>query len=682
MTERDIPESWSPARATEPDDMTLQTPKRQFAETHGSGVPVTGEALSSMKRRKKNSSEKVVDSHGSSGKSGKLPRWTKSWILWTLLLALVPGSLGFMAMSMLFKLPTAPNCPSIFWPLASASVRLHCAQLAASKDTVNDLLQAIALVKQLPQSHPLRVEIDKNIEDWSSEILKLADGSFQTGKLDEAIATARKIPEDLSAYKLVEDKITHWQSIWSKAEGIYKEAEDHTREGRWHQAFMTASKLLRVDNKFWETTKYEQLNGLITGARVDGDKLAKAEGLAKNGTVNNLLQAIKLAQSIEQNSYIYQKAQKAIPEFGRKMLDLAELKLERRNADEAIAIAQQIPSVTGLDGDTQDFITLAEAQRSAWIGSTIGLEGAISQAQQISTTRPVYDQAQKLIARWQLEIQDVAMIEKARTLASQGTVADLTAAINEAQLVPASNPRGREARSEIGRWTGQIQTIQDRPYLDRADQIALVEDMNSLEAAIAEASRVRRGRALYPEARKKIGTWTAKIERIQDQHYLDQARALARDGNLNDAIRTAQQIGGGRALAREAQGDIDNWEEQINAKENWKKAREVAQGGTADDLSEAIRLARRVPDSSTFRGDANVATDQWSEQLLEIARSQSESDVERAIETARLIPRGSAAYSTAREQIRTWREFLNPPEPQPQQREEASPSESTNNEPQ
>jgi hypothetical protein len=682
MTERDIPESWSPARATEPDDMTLQTPKRQFAETHGSGVPVTGEALSSMKRRKKNSSEKVVDSHGSSGKSGKLPRWTKSWILWALLLALVPGSIGFMAMSMLFKLPTAPNCPSIFWPLASASVRLHCAQLAASKDTVNDLLQAIALVKQLPQSHPLRVEIDKNIEDWSSEILKLADGSFQTGKLDEAIATARKIPEDLSAYKLVEDKITHWQSIWSKAEGIYKEAEDHTREGRWHQAFMAAAKLLRVDNKFWETTKYEQLNGLITGARVDGDKLAKAEGLAKNGTVNNLLQAIKLAQSIEQNSYIYQKAQKAIPEFGRKMLDLAQLKLERRNADEAIAIAQQIPSVTGLDGDTQDFITLAEAQRSAWIGSTIGLEGAISQAQQISTTRPVYDQAQKLIARWQLEIQDVAMIEKARTLASQGTVSDLTAAINEAQLVPASNPRGREARSEIGRWTGQIQTIQDRPYLDRADQIALVEDMNSLQAAIAEASRVRRGRALYPEARKKIGTWTAKIERIQDQPYLDQARALARDGNLNDAIRTAQQIGSGRALAREAQGDIDNWEEQINAKENWKQAREVAQGGTADDLSEAIRLARRVPDSSTFRGDANVATDQWSEQLLEIARSQSESDVERAIETARLIPRGSAAYSTAREQIRTWREFLNPPEPQPQQTEEASPSESTNNEPQ
>jgi hypothetical protein len=680
MTERDIPESWSPARATEPDDMTFQTPKRQFAETHGSGVPATGEALSSVKRRKKSSSEKVIDSHDSTRKPGKLPRWTKSWILWTLLLALVPGSIGFMAMSMLFKLPTAPNCPSIFWPLASASVRLHCAQLAASKQTVNDLLQAIALVKQLPQNHPLRVEIDKNIEDWSSEILKLADDSFQTGKLDEAIATARKIPEDLSARKLVEDKITHWQSIWSKAEGLYKEAEDHTRERRWHQAFMTAAKLLRVDNKFWETTKYEQLNALITGARVDGDKLAKADGLAKNGTVNNLLEAIKLAQSIGQNSYIYEKAQKAIPEFGRKMLDLAQLKLDRRNADEAISIAQQIPSVAGLDGDTQDFITLAEAQRSAWIGTAIGLEGAISQAQQISTTRPVYDKAQKLIARWQLEIQDVALLEKARTLASQGTVGDLTAAINEAQLVPANNPRGREARSEIGRWVGQIQTIQDRPYLDRADQIALSEDMNSLQAAISEASQVRRGRALYPEARKKIGTWTAKIERIQDQPYLDQARALARDGNFNDAIRTAQQISNGRALAREAQGDIDNWQEQVNAKENWKQAREVAQGGTPDALSEAIRLARRVPDSSMLRGDANVAIDQWSQQLLDIARSQSESDVERAIETAKLIPRRSAAYSTAREQIRTWREFLNPPEPQPEQTEEASPSESTNNE--
>jgi hypothetical protein len=39
----------------------------------------------------------------------------------------------------------------------------------------------------------------------------------------------------------------------------------------------------------------------------------------------------------------------------------------------------------------------------------------------------------------------------------------------------------------------------------------------------------------------------------------------------------------------------------------------------------------------------------------------------RGIETAKLIPRGTSAYSAAREQIRTWREFLNPqPVPTPE----------------
>jgi hypothetical protein len=668
MTERDIPDSWSPAGANQPDEMTRLSPQRQFADAHGSGVHATGSSKS-MKRRKQSNSELPLDQEREKpkAKSGKLPGWTKSWVLWTLLLALVPGSIAFLSMSMLLKLPSAPNCPSIFWPLASASVRLHCAQLAASKQTVADLLQAIALVKHLPESHPLRSQIDRYLEEWSKEILVLADGSFQAGRLDEAIATAKKIPDDVPAYKLVEEKIAEWQSIWSKADGIYKESEAQIRKQRWHMAFMAAAKLLRVDNKYWQTVKYDQLNGLITTTRADGEKLTKAEDLAKNGSVENLLKAIQLAESIGQNSYIYQKAQEAIPTFGRQMLALAEAKLQRRDADEAISIAQQIPVSAKIQGETQDFIAIAEAQRYAWVGTVAGLETAISQAQQIDPSRPVYDKAQQLIATWQLEIQDVTRLEKARTLASQGTVGDLVAAITEAQQIPASNPRGKEARNEINRWVGQVQTIEDRPFLDRAEQIALMDDTSSLQAAIAEAAQIRRGRALYPEARKRIGVWTAKIQRVQDQPYLDQARDFARNGNLPAAIETARQITGGRALSREAQAEIDNWQGEIRAKENWKRAREIALTGTPDALSEAIRLAQRVPEGTLLRSDANVAIDQWSQQLLDIARSQGESDIVRAIETAKLIPRGSGAYSSAREQIRTWRDILNPPEPEPQQ---------------
>jgi hypothetical protein len=665
MTERDIPESWSSARATEPDKITRLSRSPEFDETHMSGFLGNGSTSKSVKRRKKHNSDKETVPPSTS--YGKLPNWMKSWVLWTVLLALVPGSIGFISMAMLLKLPSAPNCPSIFWPLASASVRLHCAQLAASKQTVNDLLQAIALVKQLPENHPLRLEINRNLEEWSRSILQLADQSFQSGKLDEAIATARKIPQDLSADKLVDEQISKWQSTWSKGESIYQTAEEELRQARWQSAFMLAAKLLRVDNKYWQTVKYDQLNRLIVSAREDGEKLAKANSLAENGGVDNFLQAIKLAESIGQDSYVYQKAQATIPVFGQKMLALAQKKLNQRSADEALEIADKIPASTKLKLQIEDFIAIAEAQRNAWIGTVSGLETAIAQAQQIDPSRPIYEKAQKLITRWQLEIEDVAYLEKARTLASQGTVSDLNAAIAQARLIPVSNPRGSEARQEMGRWRSQVETIEDKPYLERAEQISFIEDVNSLQAAIAEASQIRNGRALYPEARRKIRTWTVKIQRIQDQPYLDQAQELARSGDLASAIKAAEQIASsGRALAGEAQASIDDWRGQIRARENWRKAREVALAGTPEALSEAIQLADRVPSRSLLRNDVNPAIDQWSQQLLDIARSQSESDIVQGIETAKLVPEGSAAYSAAREQIRNWRELLKP-EPEPEQ---------------
>lgn len=662
MTERDIPESWSLGRTREPDTMIRLSQTRQVGETQESGVPAPGSDSKPVKRSKQSNSEQPPSGGRS---SGKLPRLLTSWVLWAFVLTLVPGTIAYMSMAMLLKLPSAPNCPSIFWPLASASVRLHCAQLAASKQTVKDLLQAIALVKQLPDSHPLRTEIDRSIEQWSRDILKLADNSFQAGKLEEAIATASQIPEDVPTRTLVKDQISQWKSTWSEAENIYRKAEDEMREQHWHDAFMAAAKLLRVDNKFWASIKYDELNRLITSAREDGDKLIKAESLAQTDNVDNLLKAIKLVESIGTNSYVYQKAQEAIPELGRKMLDLAQTKLDQRNADEAISIAQQIPPSTGLQSETEDFIALAEAQGNAWIGNVAGLETAIAQAQQIDPSRAIYDKAQQLIARWQIEIEDVSKLEKARMLASQGTINDLTAAIAEAQQVPDSNPRSEEAREEIYRWVAEIQTIEDRPFLERAEEIASFEDINSLQAAIAEANQIRRGRALYREAQRKIAIWTAKIQLIQDQPYLTQARELASNGDLPGAINTAQQITSGRALSSEAQAAINDWRGQIRDSENWKRAREVALTGTPQALAQAINIAEQVPRNSVLRSEIDVAIDRWSQQLLEMARSQGEADISRGIETASLIPRGTAAYRAAQQQIRTWRQFLNP-EPEQQ----------------
>jgi hypothetical protein len=666
MTKRDIPDNWSQDQAGEPIGLKPNyIPNHQTADT-----AAIGSNVKSVKKRKKKVGAGLSINNDSESTFNlnvlieKMPRWTKNWVPWAIILTLIPGGMGFLAISMLFKLPSAPNCPQIFWPLASASVRLHCASLAASKQTINDLLQAITLVKQLPENHPLRGEINRLLEEWSRDILKLADESFQAGNLEEAIATARQIPADLKASQLIEEQIEKWQTIWSKAEGIYQEAEKELRQRHWQSAFMLTSKLLRVNNKYWASTKYDQLNNIIVTAREDGDKLYKAEDLAKSRNVDSLLKAIKLAEGIKSDSYLYQKAQELISGFARQMLKVAQTKMKEQDADTALEIARQIPPIPELQAEVDDFMVLGEAKRSAFIGTAAGLETAIAQAQQIDASRDVYNEAQQLIARWQLEIEDVSRLEKARNLASQGTVNDLTAAISEVQLIPGNNPRSTEARQEIGRWRGQVETIEDRPYLDRAEQIAISEDVSSLQTAIAELNQIRSGRALYPEARKKIRQWTAQIERIQDQPYLDQAKALADNGNLTTAISEAKKIASsGRALSSEAQSSIDSWQEQIRAKDSWQKAKQVAVTGTPEALVEAIQLANRVSSRNNLRLDVNIAIDQWSQQLLQMARSQSEVDVARAIDTAKLIPRGSGAYTDAQEQIRSWRQFMIPKSP-------------------
>jgi hypothetical protein len=673
MTDRDIPDNWSKDQAGEPIGLG---PNYIENNQTGDTAAIGSHSQSGKKINKQDGAGLAINNNSEGQPQGiaptfnlnvliqKLPPWTKNWVTWAVILAFIPGSMGFVAISILFKLPSAPNCPQIFWPLASASVRLHCAQLAASKQTINDLLQAITLVKQLPENHPLRGEINRLLEEWSRDILKLADESFQAGNLEEAIATSRKIPPDVKVSELVEEQIQKWQTIWSKAEGIYQEAEQELRQRHWQSAFMLTARLLRVNNKYWSSTKYDQLNNIIVTAREDGDKLYKAEDIAKNQNLDSLLKAIKLAGTIKPDSYLYQKAQELISGFARKMLKLAQAQMKERNADRALEIARQIPPIPELQAEVDDFMVLGEAQRSAFLGTVAGLETAISQAQQIDASRDIYNEAQKLIARWQLEIEDVARLEKARNLASQGTVNDLTAAISEVELIPGNNPRATEARQEIGRWRGQVETIEDRPYLDRAEQIAINEDVSSLQTAIAELNQVRSGRALYPEARKKIRLWTAKIERIQDQPYLDQAKALADSGNLTNAISEAQKIASsGRALSDEAQSSIDGWQEQIRAKDSWQKAKQVAVTGTPEALSEAIQLANRVSSRNSLRLDVNIAIDQWSQQLLEMARSQSEVDVAKAIDTAKLIPRGSSAYTDSREQIRTWRQLMIPKSP-------------------
>ena len=590
----------------------------------------------------------------------------RSWQFWAVAGVITSTSIAGAAAALLFRLPGLPNCPSIFWPTASASLRLYCAQVAADKNTIEDLLLAIDLVDDLPEDHPLRFEIDQHLEVWATEILKLAEESFHAGDLQKAISTARKIPSRVSAADLVNERIESWQSIWSEAESIYREAEAELRKSNFRQAFVLATRLLSVGNRYWETTQHQKLTDAITSARRDGAKLDKARAEARQGTADGFLEAIKLAKEIPSSSYVYTEAQKAVGEFIDQMYNLAMDSLDRGYSSEALAIARKIPAENdAIETKVQDFITLAQAVSRAGQGQQADLESAIQQARQLQPDSSIYSKAQQLISRWELEVQDVIRLNWARQLAAPGTLGDLSAAISEAQLVPRTNPRWDEAQSLIGDWTRQIQIQEDRPILTRAESLAIPGDIASLREAIAEASKIQEGRPLYDEARRRLRDWTNRVQRVEDQPILSEARSLASTGNLAAAIATAERIGSDRVLHDEAQADVRRWRNQVQGQQYMQDAYRAANLNTPGGLADAIRIADQVPDETNSRVEANRMRDSWSQQLLRFAESQSTYNLPEAIAIAQRIPSGTAAYDAAQLRIRDWRSRLAPPPPEP-----------------
>jgi len=248
----------------------------------------------------------------------------------------------------------------------------------------------------------------------------------------------------------------------------------------------------------------------------------------------------------------------------------------------------------------------------------------------------------------------------ASRLAAPGGVNDLRAAIAQLQTVPESNPRRSEVRTQINRLSRQIELLEDSPYLQRANDLANTGDPNSLEAAVAQASRISQGRALYGEAQGKIQAWIERRQRLQDQPFLERAQQLAARGNLGEAIEMARRIRSGRVLYDEARSNIRNWESQFQGEQGLQSARQAARAGTADALQSAISLALQVPDSSSLRWQATEAIDEWSQRILAIGVEQSSSDVAGAIATLKKIPSGSRVFEQARSQIQVWEQSLNP----------------------
>ncbi|TAF56619.1 MAG: chromosome segregation ATPase [Oscillatoriales cyanobacterium] len=560
-------------------------------------------------------------------------------VLLGLLLGLTIVGSGLVAAAMLFKLPDEANCRTLFLPTTTAARRLYCARTYADRNTVESLLEAIDLVDELPADHALRPEVDRQLELWAEAILDLAETDFQAGDLEQAVATAERIP--LSAMPdairnrlaiVIADRVKGWQGIWDEATKIAAAIERELDRLYWGPAFQQVTRLLGIGNRYWETTRYQEYAKAIQLGRQDSSKVERARGIAARDDVDSVLEAIKLVQEIGLASPLRLRAQTLLRQFGQQLIDIADRQLEADDLPGAIATARKVPSVTGLKPKANDFVVLARARYTARRPTATNLEAAIAQARAIEFNSPIYGEAQDWIARWQDGLGQVAILERARTLASSGQTEDLRLAIATAREIPTNNALWERAESEIDRWSVQLDTEQDRPILARARELA---NQGELEAAIATASQIQATRPLYDEAQRQIVQWQGSIARQGDTPTLARARGLADSGNIDAAIAAAQEITYDSLLYDEAQAAIGDWIGQTLDREELDEAYELASYGTAEGFDAAIRTASGISSGSYLAEEGARAIELWSRSLLSIATERANTDLLTAIDIAR-----------------------------------------------
>ncbi len=563
--------------------------------------------------------------------SGFLQRW---WLMAFVLMGCGVAS-GTLGIFLLLRQPPKPVCRQVIWPFASGSLRLYCAQEVAQSHTLEDLFAAIALVDGLSQDHPLRPLINRWVEIWSKQALDLAEREFDQGHLDRAIFFAKKIPAQTTAHVLVEQRIAYWKTVWAKGDKIFKRAEAALSAEDWRGAFSIMVRLLSVDNHYWSSTQYEALNQRIIVAQKDETQLVQSQRLYEAGGLDNLTKALELVQNLSEGSIFQKSIRKTVNNISRALVAIAETALGHRDLNVALNALQQIPQSVSFWPEVKDWTDIAEAMSSTWSGTLGGYETAIAQLKKAAPDRPLYGKMQDYILRWSADITYVHLLESAQAQAADGSIAGLSAALNQARQVPSDSTQWSEAQKFIGEWSSNLSSQQDQPILNRAEELSFKGDSPSLEAAIQMAQQIPGNSSLSAEANSRIRDWQEQLKAFAPPELAEAPKAPA--SSSGDQSRVDQS-----SLTLFAEAKVQ------------------ALRGTPATLASAIETANQISAQSPLRTEAQRAIDRWGAQMLDLAARQVAVDKAQAIAIAQQIPTVSAAYDAAQQKIQFWQQSASP----------------------
>jgi len=570
----------------------------------------------------------------------KLPAWFWGWPFLWLIIFLGFGTTATGALLWLLTMPPAPNCEEIS-ALSPDSERLYCADLATKSGKIEPLRQAFTLIATWPADHPLQGLAQQKMKQWSQALIEIAKQKIDTeGDLKAALEIVKIVPKNTPAYEQVEIAIEGWKNNWDQGQKIYDQALMAMKALDWTKAFEYAQGLSQLNNSHWSEKRFNEIMDRLSLERQGNQRLNEARELAKEKTPEKLAEAIALANQINQKLYIHAGAVKEIKNWSRSLLDLSAKKLKEKNIEGLTEIASLVPSYSPLYAEAQNLILMGQIKALTWnqanrqpIWQQMALlwEGQAA-LEQMGNYRPPYEEAQVKTEEVSGQIQDLMNLQLATLVASVQTPLTLQLAIDQAQMITPQQPRRIHAQTLVAHWRKEIQRLEDQPYIALARRLAETQTLDGFQTAVQQARQVALGRPLRVEAQTLIAEWTKRIEMIEDQPILNEALALAKQGNLSAAIDKASKIGSGRALYKPARDKISGWVAQVQTAEDrpiLNRAYDLAEKG---NLSGAIAEASQIGYGRALYSEAQGAIAGWAaERDAAIAAEQAPVEQTRSV---------------------------------------------------
>jgi hypothetical protein len=517
---------------------------------------------------------------------------------------------GVTALEWLSGLPPSANCKQLVTTL-SETERLECADRLVRKGNPKDIQAALAMAAKWDKGHPLYPRVTILSNEWSREVLNLARRELDRGNLKEAIGLAKQVPENSSMQKESQRLIQQWEENWEAGKESLENARTAIKKQDWAQATLQVRALVQLDDSYWQD-QADKILGDMAIEKTAFQDLYKAQDIADYGGADNLAKAIQLASKIDPKRLAKEEVHENIEKWSQTLLDLSEDYQLNGQFDEAIASAQKIPPNTKAAQEANTIMQLSQAEAVAKEGDFYGYLHAWALAEQVDADSALLEKNRERVEGWEEQIQNTGQLHLAKFFANIDTVYTYQLAIDHAALIDAEHPGRVDAQTLIAQWDQQIDTFQDRQILARARQFASQNTTAGYQAAIVEASKVEMGNPLRIDAQTLVAEWNGAIERVEDQPVLDQARVLAKAGKLHEAIEMAEGIESDRSLYRQAQDDIYKWVAEIQSVEDQpilNEAKALAQEGR---LSEAIATASRIGYGRALYNEAQDRITSWS----------------------------------------------------------------------